>query len=133
MLTTPCKSADYGVSAADPSHGKNGKLIRCWRYGGQGHASRVSHLGKLELERAKWVSKPETHWEQTIEGKYKKGKGEDNVKKRSKETNAHIKKFMKVVTKQLKCRYYNPDPFLWLIGEANEAEVELNSAKAELA
>ena len=53
--------------------------------------------------------------------------------KRGQKKLMHISRNSWKGTKQLKCRYYNPDPFLWLIGEANEAEVELNSAKAELA
>ena len=38
------------------------------------------------------------------------------------------KKFRKIVAKQAKSRYYNPDPLFRLIGEANETEVILNGA-----
>ena len=44
-------------------------------------------------------------------------------------TRAEEKKFKKIVAKQAKSRYYNPDPLFRLIGEANETEVVLNQTK----
>ena len=44
---------------------------------------------------------------------------------------AEEKKFKKIVAKQAKSRYYNPDPLLRLIGEANEAEIKLDGVEVK--
>ena len=51
--------------------------------------------------------------------------------KRARVSRAEEKKFKKLVSKQAKSRYYNPDPLLRLIGEANETEVQLDKIKVK--
>ena len=86
---------------------------------------------KLKLAGAEWGSKPskryyETHPEQI------NGEGEERERrkgsppKRNKVSRIEEKKFRKIVAKQAKSHYYNPDPWFRLIGEANETDVILN-------
>ena len=88
------------------------------------------HTGKLQLEGAERGSKPskrghETRYEQIKkEGGREGGKG--SPPKKSKISRIEEKKFQKIVAKQAKSHYYNPDPLFCLIGEANETEVILN-------
>ena len=58
------------------------------------------------------------------EGEREGGKGSPS--KRNKVSRMEEKKFQKIVAKQAKSLYYNPDPLFHLIGEANETEVTLN-------
>ena len=60
-----------------------------------------------------------------------KEKGEGVQNKRAKVSRAEEKKFKKLVMKQAKSRYYNPDPLLRLIGEDNETEIELDKTKVK--
>ena len=90
----------------------------------------MSHTGKLQLEGAEWGSKPskrghETRSEQIKEEGRGKG-GEGSPLKKSKISRIEEKKFGKIVAKQAKSHYYNPDPLFHFIGEANEMEVILN-------
>ena len=131
---TPSKSKGPSVSAAGPFRGKNGKPIRCWRCGGWGHTSRrMSYPGKLELEGIIRGSKPSKRRsegcpEQIKGDQRKRGEGES---KKLKVTRMEEKKFKKIVTKQAKSRYYNPDPLLRLIGEANETKIKLDGAEVK--
>ena len=52
--------------------------------------------------------------------------GKGSSPKKIKVSRAEEKKFCRIVAKQAKSRYYNPDPLFCLIGEANETEVILN-------
>ena len=52
--------------------------------------------------------------------------GKGSPSKRNKVSRIEEKKFRKIVAKQAKSHYYNPDPLFRLIGEANETEVTLN-------
>ena len=59
------------------------------------------------------------------------GRGEGVQSKRTKVTRAEEKKFKKIIVKQAKSKYYNPDPLLRLIGETNEAEIMLDKTKVK--
>ena len=92
----------------------------------------MSHTGKLKLEGAERDGKPskrkpETHGEPIREEGEERGGGPKQKKTRV--TRAAEKKFKKIIAKQAKSRYHNPDPLFWLIGEANETEVVLNQTK----
>ena len=92
----------------------------------------MSYTGKLKLEGAERDGKPskrksETHGE-SINKEEEKGGGESTPKK-TRITRAEEKKFKRIVVKQAKSRYYNPDPLFRLIGEANETEVTLNQSR----
>ena len=59
--------------------------------------------------------------------KKRRGEGEKKVHPRKVgSVGSEEKKFRKIVAKQAKSRYYNPDPLFRLIGEANETDVILN-------
>ena len=59
-------------------------------------------------------------------GRIKRGRGKGSPPKKSRVSRVEEKKFRKIVAKQAKSRYYNPDPLFRLIREANETEVILN-------
>ena len=90
----------------------------------------MSHTGKLQLEGAEWGSKPSKRGHETRSKQIKKEGGREGGRgahpKKSKISRIEEKKFHKIVAKQAKSRYYNPDPLFCLIGEANETEVILN-------
>ena len=91
----------------------------------------VSNTGKLKLEGAKRGSKPSkrtsaAHSNQVEQEEEKGGGGKESPPKKSRVSRAEEKKFRKIVAKQAKSWYYNPDPLFRLIGEANETEVILN-------
>ena len=58
-------------------------------------------------------------------------KGEGVQSKRAKVSRAEEKKFKKLVMKQAKSHYYNPDPLLRLIGEANETDIRLDKTEVK--
>ena len=89
----------------------------------------MSLTGKLKLEGAERDGKPskrksETHGK-LIDREEEGGEG-GSTQKKTQVTRAEEKKFKKIVAKQAKYRYYNPDPLFRLIGKANETEVILN-------
>ena len=92
----------------------------------------MSHTGKLKLEGAEQDGKPskrkpETHGKPIREEREERGEGSKRQKTRI--TRAEEKKFKKIIAKQAKSQYHNPDPLFRLIGEANETEVVLNQTK----
>ena len=91
----------------------------------------VSNTGKLKLEGVKWGSKPskrtsEACSKQINKGDGKGGEGSESPPKKSRVSRAEEKKFHRIVAKQAKSQYYNPDPLFRLIGEANEMDLILN-------
>ena len=83
------------------------------------------------MEGAKWGSKPskrtnEARSNQVNREEEERGGGKESPPKRNRVSRAEEKKFHKIVTKQAKSRYYNPNPLFTLIGEANETDVILN-------
>ena len=84
------------------------------------------------MEGAEWDGKPSKRESETCRttSAEKREKEEGGpIQKKIKVTRAEEKKFWKIVTKQAKSQYYNPDPLFRLIGEANEMEVMLNHTK----
>ena len=73
----------------------------------------MSYAGKLKLEGAEWDGKPSKRKSETrgesINREEEKGGGESTPKK-TWVTRAEEKKFKRIVAKQAKSRYYNPDP-----------------------
>ena len=59
-----------------------------------------------------------------IEGDQKEREGTEKKKRRV--NRVEEKKFRRIVAKQAKSSYYNPDPLFRLIGEANEASIKLD-------
>ena len=91
----------------------------------------MPYSGKLELEGAKWGSKPSKRYHETRPEQIKRESvegegGKGNPPKRSKVSRVEEKRFRKIVAKQAKSHYYNPDSLFCLIGEANETDVILN-------
>ena len=86
------------------------------------HYQGMSHTGKLKLEGAEQDVKPSKRKPET-RGEPIGGEGEEAgggpKQKRTRVTRVEEKKFKKIVAKQAKSRYHNPDPFFRLIGEAN--------------
>ena len=90
----------------------------------------MSYTGKLELEGIERGSKPSKRQSEACPEQVREGeRGEGVQAKRTKVSRAEEKKFKKLITKQAKSRYYNPDPLLRLIGAANETEIELDKTK----
>ena len=91
----------------------------------------MSYSGKLQLEGAKRGSKPSKRTNEACSNQVKveeeKGEGgKESPPKRNRVTRTEEKKFHKIVAKQAKSRYYNPDSLFRLIGEANETHIILN-------
>ena len=97
------------------------------------HHQGVSHTGKLKLEGAEQDGKPSKRKPKTrrnsVNDKGEEGEGGGPIQKKMKVTRAEEKKFRRILTKQAKSQYYNPDPLFRLIGEANEMAVTLNCTK----
>ena len=98
----------------------------------------MPYPGKRELEETERVSKPskrgsETHPEQigtekgVIGASKETGEGAETKKRRV--DRKEEKKFRKIVAKQARSCYYNPDPLFRLIGEANETKVKLDGTE----
>ena len=117
------------VTAAGPFTGRE-KPRQCWRCGGWGHTSReCSTQGSLqwnEKEKLESTSSSgaETEQDDTLE------KTEGSPPKRAQVTEkTRMKQFKKGVAKcirQTRLNYYNPDPMVQLIGEANESMIQVN-------
>ena len=93
----------------------------------------MSHPGKLELEGTIRGSKPSKRRSEDCPEQVnrEKGNGGEGQDKRVKVTRAEEKKFKRIVAKQAKSRYYNPDPLLRLIGETNETKVHLDKIEVK--
>ena len=90
----------------------------------------MSHSGKRELEGTNRGSKPSKRRSEACPEQIKGGeKGEGVQSKKTKITRAEEKKFKKIVAKQAESRYYNPDPLLRLIGEANETKIRFDKTE----
>ena len=91
----------------------------------------MSYPGKLELEGTIRGSKPSKRRSEDCPEQVnrEKGDGGDGGNKRVRVTRMEEKKFKKVVAKQAKSGYYNPDPLLRLIGETNETKVHLDKVE----
>ena len=92
----------------------------------------MSHPGKRELEGTERVRQPskrgsEARPEQIKGNQKENGKGTEKKKRRVNRTEE--KRFRRIVAKQAKSSYYNPDPLFRLIGEANEANIELDGVE----
>ena len=98
------------------------------------HFPRMSNTGKRELEGTERVRQPSKRGSETrpeqIE-RDQKDKGEGIEKKKRRVNRREEKEFRKIVAKQAKSCYYNPDPLFRLIGEANEAKVKLDGVELE--
>ena len=92
----------------------------------------MSYPGKLELEGTIRGSEPSKRRSEVCPEQIDQNeKGKGGQSKKLKVTRGEEKKFKKIVVKLAKSKYYNPDPLLRLIGEANETEVALDKAKVK--
>ena len=102
-------------------------MLAMWGMGS--YDQRVSHTGKLKLEGAERDGKPSKRKSET-RGKSidreEERRGGESIPKKTRVTRAEEKKFKRIVAKQAKSRYYNPDPLFRLIGEANKTEIILS-------
>ena len=89
----------------------------------------MSNAGKLKLEGIKWVQRPSspnsdsgptTNTQKKIKEKW----GERS--KLEKIGGEHRTKTMKAAIQDIQERYYNPDPLFRLIGESNEADIQID-------
>ena len=92
----------------------------------------MPHPGKRKLEGIERGSKPSKRRSEDCPEQIKEQeRGEEAPSKKTKVSRVEERKFKKLVTKQAKSHYYNPDPLLRLIGEANETEIELDKTKVK--
>ena len=94
----------------------------------------MPHPGKREWEGTEQVRQPsegrsETRPEQIGVKRAPKEEREGAEGKKRRVDRREEKKFRKIVAKQAKSRYYNPDPLFRLIGEANETKVKLDGTE----
>ena len=100
------------------------------------YLQRVSITGKLQLEGTKWVKGParfsqDPKSQNKIKVGIKKGEGKERIKERkgNKVNQGEYRKVMKVAIQDIESRYYNPDPLFQLIGESNEANIQVDGNK----
>ena len=92
----------------------------------------MPHPGKRELEGIERGSKPSKRRSEVCPEQVKEQeRGEGVQTKRARVSRVEEKKFKKLVMKQAKSHYYNPDPLLRLIGEANETDVKLDKTEVK--
>ena len=89
----------------------------------------MSNTGKLKLEGIKWVQGPSSPNSDSgpttntqIKIKEKRGEGS----KLEKIGGEHHTKTIKAALQDIQERYYNPDPLFRLIGESNEADIQID-------
>ena len=118
------------ITSAGPFRGK-AKPQQHWRCGGWGHTLReCSTQGSFTWnEEKRKEKKPSSQIEEKEESIQEELEGSPPKRTPSIER-AQMKKFKKGVAKcirQTRLNYYNPDPMVRLIGEANESMVQVNN------